>query len=203
LKLPGVALATIEAAFNKIIADQPGIVSDRLHDKCVCLHLDGIDLPLYFRFINDTVFVFDGLQQSVDATIQGTPLALAAVSFSGEANTRDMKIKGDLQVAQAFERLLKEIDIDLEEILSRYTGDAIAFQIGNAVRGFKKWGSESANAFADDLRDYLQIETGQLPLPDEVKQFNNSVDEVRAAVERLEMRVQRFESRLASHEATS
>ena len=203
MKLPAVALATIETAFNKIIADQPGIVSDKLDGQCVCLYLDGIDLPLYFRFVKDVVYVFDEWQQAADATIRGTPLALAAVSLSGEANTKDLKIDGDLQVAQAFEGLLQRIDIDWEEIISQYTGDAIAFQLGKAVRGFKKWGQVSANAFADDLRDYLQIETQQLPLPTEVEQFNNAVDEVRAAVERFEMRVQRFEIRLASREEAS
>jgi len=196
LRLPAVALATIETALNKIIADQPDIVSDKLNGRCVCLHLDGIDIPLYFRFVKDTVYLFDEWQQPADATIQGTPMALATVGLGGEAHTKDLKIDGDLQVAQAFESLLQQIDIDWEEILSQYTGDAVAFQIGNAVRGFKKWGKQSANAFADDLRDYLQIETRQLPLPAEVEQFNNAVDEVRAAVERLEMRVQRFETRI-------
>jgi len=196
LKLPSIVLASIETAFNKIIVDQPNIVSDKLDGKCVCLHLDGVNLPLYFHFTNSNVFLHDEYQQPVDATIQGTPLALAAVSLSGAANTRDMKIDGDLQVAQAFESLLKDIDIDWEEIISHYTGDAVAFQIGKLVRGFKQWGKQSSNAFADDLRDYLQIETRQLPLPIEVEQFNNSVDEVRAAVERFELRVQRIESRL-------
>jgi len=203
LRLPAVALATIETALNTIIADQPGIVSDKLDGRCVCLHLDGIGLPLYFRFVKDVVYVFDEWQQAADATIQGTPFALAAVSLSGEAHTKDLKIDGDLQVAQAFEGLLQRIDIDWEEIISQYTGDAIAFQIGNAVRGFKKWGKASANAFADDLRDYLQIETQQLPLPAEVEQFNNAVDEVRAAAERFEMRVQRLETRMTSNEAST
>ena len=197
MKLPAVALAAIESTFNKIIVDQPDIVSDKLNGKYVCLHLDGIGLALYFHFTNGSVFLLDGCQRPVDATIQGTPLALAAVSMSGSANTRDMKIDGNLQVVQAFERLLKEIDIDWEEIISHYTGDAIAFQLGKLARGFKKWGEQSRNAFADDLRDYLQIETRQLPLPTEVEQFNNSVDEVRAAVERFEMRLQRFESSLS------
>jgi ubiquinone biosynthesis protein UbiJ len=203
LNLPAVALAAIETMFNKIIMDQPDIVSDKLDNKCICLHLDGIGLPLYFHFTNNSVFLLDECQRPVDATIQGTPLALAAVSMSGSANTRDMKIDGDLQVVQAFERLLKEIDIDWEEIISHYTGDAIAFQVGKLARGFKKWGEQSRNAFADDLRDYLQIETRQLPLPAEVELFNNSVDEVRAAVERFEMRLQRFESNLSTREAST
>ena len=203
MKLPGVALASIETAFNKIIADQPEIVSDKLDNKCICLHLDGIELALFFRFVKTSVFVLDEWQQTADATIKGTPLALAAVGMSGGANTKDIKLEGDLQIAQAFEQLLSQIDIDWEESLSQYTGDAVAFQIGKLVKGFKSWGTQSANAFADDLRDYLQIETQHLPLPAEVDQFNNAVDETRAAVERFEMRVQRLASRLAAREEIS
>lgn len=203
MNLPGVALATIETAFNKIIADQPEIVSDKLDGKCVCLHLQGIELVLFFRFVKTSVFVLDEWQQAADATIQGTPLALAAVGLSGNANTKDIKLDGDLQIAHAFEQLLGQIDIDWEEIISQYTGDAIAFQVGQLVRGFKKWGGQSANAFADDLRDYLQIEAQYLPRPEEVEQFNNAVDETRAAVERFEMRVQRLASRLAAREEAS
>ena len=196
MKLPGIALATIETALNRIIADQPGIVSNRLHNKCVCLHLEGIDTSLYLRFTRQAVFVFNDWDNSPDATIKGTPMALAAAGLSDRATTQEIQLVGDLQVAQAFESLLKQIDIDWEELISRFTGDAIAYQLGNLTRGFINWGRQSSSAMADDLRDYLQIEARHLPLPQEVEQFNNAVDELRAAVERFEMRVQRLESRI-------
>ena len=201
MKLPGTMLAFIESAFNKILADQPGIIGDKLPGHCVCMKLDGLDLPIYFRFTNDAVFLFDEHEQPPDTTIQGTPMALLASSLSGEAHTRDLKIDGDLQIAQAFEKLLANIDIDWEEMISRYTGDAVAVKLGDFARTFRKWGRESTNAFAEDLRDYLQIETRQLPLPTEVERFNDEVDEVRAAVERFEMRVQRLQSRLDTQQA--
>ena len=198
MKLPGIALATIESTLNRIISDQPGIVSEHLHNRCICLYLDGIDTQLYLRFNDQAVYVFAESEAQPDATIKGTPIALATAGMNGQAHTENIQLEGDLQAAQAFEQLLKQIDIDWEEIISRYTGDAIAYQLGNIVRGLKHWGRQSTNAFADDLRDYLQIETRQLPLPQEVEQFNNTVDEVRAAVERFEMRVNRLASRLTA-----
>lgn len=201
MKPPGIALAAIETALNKIIADQPGIVSNRLYDKCVCLYLDGIDTTLYLRFTDQNVFVFSDWSKEPDATIRGTPVALAAAGVSNRATTQEIQLTGDLQVAQAFESLLKQIDIDWEELLSRLTGDAIAYQLGSLTRDFIKWGKQSSNAFADDLRDYLQIEARYLPMPDEVEQFNSEVDELRAAVERFEMRVQRLESRQSASQA--
>jgi ubiquinone biosynthesis protein UbiJ len=203
MKLPALALATIETALNKIIADQPDIVRPVLHNRCVCLHLDGIGVILFLRFTEQSVFVFDEWDQPADATIKGTPVALAAAGMSGRATTHDIQLEGDLQVAQAFENLLKQIDIDWEEMISHYTGDAIANHLGNLARGFMHWSRQSANAFADDLRDYLQIEARHLPLPREVEQFNNAVDDLRASVERFEMRVQKLESRRAAELADS
>lgn len=196
MKLPGVSLAFLETLLNRLIQDQPGIVSDTLDNQCVLLHLEGLDTRLYLRFSKQTVFVFDEWSTEPDAIIRGTPVALASAGVSGRANTQDIKLEGDLQTAQAFERLLKQIDIDWEEHLSRFTGDVIAHQVGNLFRDVNQWGKDSANAFADDLRDYLQIEASHLPLPDEVDNFNNAVDDLHAAVERLEMRVRRLESRV-------
>ncbi len=192
MKLPGVALATVETAFNRLITEQPGVVSDSLINRCVCIHLTGIDIQLYYRFLTDHVVVLDEYDTEPDATIKGTPVALASAGMGGSANTQDLQLSGDLQIAQAFEKLLKDIDPDWEEWLSRYTGDAIAFRIGETIRGFQQWGQQAANSFQEDLRDYLQIETEMLPVAREVDGFNRNVDEFRAAVERFEMRVDRF-----------
>ena len=125
MKLPGTMLAFIESAFNKIIADQPGIIGDKLPGHCVCMKLDGLDLPIYFRFTNDAVFLFDDHEQPPDTTIQGTPLALLASNLSGEAHTRDLKIDGDLQIAQG----RTEIQAQRAGGLRRH-GQVVAFRVG-------------------------------------------------------------------------
>lgn len=202
MKLPSVVLANIETAFNHLIADQPEIIDPSLNGKNVCLDLTGINIRLYFRFIASTVILMDSLDHDADAHIAGTPVALLSAGFTGRANSSDIQLSGDLQIARAFEKLLNDLDIDWEEMLSQYTGDAIAFQLGETVRGLQQWVRQSGNAFADDLRDYLQIETRQLPLPDEVDTFNRAVDDVRASVERFELRIKRLQDRLtASNDA--
>lgn len=196
MQLPSVALATIETAFNRLLAEQPGIVSTMLIRQCICIDLSGVDLQLYFRFMPDHLVVLGEYEGEPDATIKGTPVALAAAGMGGHANTRDLQLSGDLQVAQAFEKLLKDIDPDWEEWLSQHTGDAIAFRIGETVRGFQQWRQQAAQSFQEDLRDYLQIETDILPAADEVDRFNRDVDDFRAAVERFDLRVQRLSRHL-------
>lgn len=196
MRLSGVPLAWIEAAFNRLIAEQPDLIAPVLAGKCVCLKLVGVDLVLFFRFTSGRVILLDEYGQDADATISGTPLALAGAGCGGRADARDLRFDGDLQIAQAFGDLLQGIDPDWEEWLSRYTGDVIAFRIGEAARHFRQWGRQAGQAFAEDLRDYLQIETRQLPVRVEVDQFIHGVDELRADVERFEMRVQRLQRRV-------
>lgn len=193
MKLPGVVLATIETACNRLIAEQPDIVPGVLMGKSVCIDLSGIDIQLYYRFLPDHIVVLGEFDAEPDATISGTPTALVFAGLSGRGHTRDLQLTGDLQVAQAFEKFLKDIDPDWEEWLSHYTGDAIAFQAGETARSLQRWGQQATKAFQEDLRDYLQIEINMLPVAPEVDSFNRSVDEFRAAVERFEMRVHRLQ----------
>jgi len=203
MKLPGIALASLEAAFNHLIVEQPEIMAPALEGRRICIDLVGLDTQLYFHFVGPRVIVMDSMDNAVDATIRGTPVALASAGLSKQASARDIHLSGDLQLAQAFEALLKNIKIDWEEQLSRYTGDAIAFQAGQMARGLRQWGVQAADAFVDDLRDYLQMEARQLPMPGEVDRFNREVDDVRAAVERFELRVLRLQDRLADRAETT
>jgi len=115
-----------------------------------------------------------------EAWFEGQPLGVAVAAESEDIANEALRL----------------VDIDWEEITSQYTGDAIAFQLGKSARGLRRWGRNAAGALMDDLRDYLQIEGRQLPLPAEVDAFNRAVDEVRASTERFELRVQRLQSRL-------
>lgn len=196
MKLPGVILAGIETTFNRLLMEQPDLICPALDGRCICLNLTGVDLALFFRFTADHVILLDEFEQCADATISGTPLALASAG-SGN-NTRDLRFDGDLQAARAFGDLLQGIDPDWEEWLSHYTGDTIAFHIGETIRSCRQWGGQAKQALAEDLRDYLQAETRQLPVKDEVDQFVRSVDELRADVERFAMRVQRLHHRIGS-----
>ena len=198
MKLPGVVLAGIETAFSHLIAEQPGIISPALVGRCVCLKLTGIDLILFFRFTSDHVILLDEYEKDADAVISGTPLALVSAGSGKRTDTRDLQFDGDLQVARAFGDLLGDMDPDWEEWLSRYIGDDPAFRTGEAVRYLRRWGRRAGQAFAEDLRDYLQIETRWLPVRTEVDQLNRDIDELRAAVERFAMRVRRLQRRIGA-----
>jgi len=86
--------------------------------------------------------------------------------------------------------LLKRADLDWEELLSRYTGDVIAHQIGNLARSLTRWSKDAGARLGQDLAEYLLFESALLPPRLEVETFLDAVDQLRNDVDRLAARLQ-------------
>lgn len=127
-----------------------------------------------------------------DARVRGSLPALLALARTGRTGPeRDdgIEIAGDLELAQRFQRVLREIDVDWEEQLASVVGDIAAHRIGNAVRAARGWLRAAGDSLGRDAAEYLQEEQRALPHPQEVAQFLRDVDELRADVDRLEQRL--------------
>jgi ubiquinone biosynthesis protein UbiJ len=108
---------------------------------------------------------------------------------SHQANFADVSIEGDMELGQQIRTLLKNIDIDWEEYLSKLTGDTIAHKIGNTVRHLFQWGKQTKDNLRQDVSDYLIEESRQLPHRLEVEEFLEQVSATRDAVERLQAKL--------------
>jgi len=107
-----------------------------------------------------------------------------------------IEIKGDTHIASVMQNTLKEIEIDWEEIISKYTGDAVAYQLGKGARALHTFGDRLRDNMRQDLRDYLQDNVQVSVTQDEVDQFIKDVDVTRAQVDRLEARLNKLDNRL-------
>lgn len=134
-----------------------------------------------------------------DATVAGTPFALAAL-LGGRADGRlaasGATISGDAEVAQGFEKLLRHARPEFEEELARLVGDVPARQAARAARGFLAWGRTVADTFARNVGEYLQEEGRDVPARAEVEQFYGEVDRVREDADRAEARLRLLEARV-------
>ena len=131
-----------------------------------------------------------------DVLIRGTPLDLLVyMRSSGESRvavTGNMEIKGDLGLAQDFQRLLHRLEIDWEEQAARLVGDTLARKASNIARAGVDFLRQLKNKIEMDLSEYALYETEVLPDRDEVERFNNSVDVLRDDLERLKQRYYRI-----------
>jgi len=116
-----------------------------------------------------------------------------ARQLGGDDWANDMELRGDVAYAQRFHAILRALEFDWEEQLSRLVGDVAAHQIGNLARGALSWGSQAAESLSRATTDYLQEEARDLPAPAEVERFMEGVDKLRGDCDRLAARVARLE----------
>ena len=158
-------------------------------------------LTVYARIFERTVRLQNDAPPRVHATISGSPLALARLGGAGDRAgvlRGDVTLSGDMDVARALQKLLAAADIDLEEELSRHVGDVVAHQVGNAVRGLRRWGREALHRLELDSGEYLVEEQRLVPSRSEVTEFLDAVDTLRADLDRLEQRLQRVQASMTN-----
>lgn len=207
--LPVPLLAAVETAFNRYLALDPENAANlsRLQGKVIEIELRGMRRSLFLLPQTDSVMVLGDYEGDADATISGSPIALMAMHHPGNRSrslfSGEVEIRGDIGIGQALQRILDDMDIDWEEMLSRYTGDVVAHQLGNLVRGANGWLRRSAGVLEQDVGEYLQEEARSLPPRLEVRDFMDDVDAARSDVDRLDARVKRLEARLTQRGSAS
>ena len=205
--IPTPFLAAIETAINawlKLDGEALPRLTE-LNGKIIRFHVTGLELNLYFMPSASGIQVMgnyplnidhpdsDKESATIDATIHGSPLALIQLSTSKNTGATllesDVEIDGDMRVAEKFSEILREVDIDWEELLSKLVGDLFAFRTGEAVRSATDWLKDSAEAMQLNAGEYISEESGLSPADAEVREFIDDVDEVRMGIDRLEARI--------------
>ena len=159
-----------------------------------------IDLVLFFIPNQEGMQIKKAWSGPVDITMRGSPLAFAQFGLKQQGVDNQMFIdkrviiEGDAELAQDFQKLIRELDIDFEELVSRYVGDIAAHQIGRGARGFRVWTKDAVQSLRFNIQDYMVEESRLLAPSWRVEEFIEQADILRADVERLEQRVKRIRS---------
>ncbi len=200
MKLPAPFLSAVETAINAWLKldDEALPRFAELDGKIIRLHITGFDLNLYFFPSASGIQVLGNYPSEenggiVDSTIHGSPMALIRLGTSSNAGETmlksDVEIDGDMRVAEKFSAILKEVDIDWEELLSKLVGDIIAHQAGQVARGATSWFKETAEAMKLNTAEYISEESKLSPTDAEVRDHIDQVDDVHMGVDRLAARI--------------
>lgn len=188
--------ATIEAALNRYCAlDAENMQRFMAFEgRIIAIEVTGLSLTLYLFPSADGFLVLSDFDGDADATISGTPLALAKLAMSKDPRDllfdREILIAGDSRLANQFSRVLSQLDIDWEELLAKTVGDITAHKIGNTLRSIGGWIRRSTQSVCLDSGEYLQEEIRLSPSNAEIRRFIQRVDEVREASDRIAARIQ-------------
>ena len=149
----------IEKALNHLI-NVNNIDLKLIDNKIISLRVDEIDLGLFFLCLNSRIFVIERLQnKKTDVSIVMNKTSFLAM-FEGSTleellEAEDIEINGSVNTAQQLANLLASSSIDIEELISQYTGDIVAHKIGQAFRQFKEVSLSNDGSVIRNIKDEI------------------------------------------------
>ena len=193
-------LQPFEAVLNRNIAASATArqLCRQLDGKVLALHVTGTPVNIFLRGTGERMEVDTVNTGVATASLSGTPLSLLRLAGArADAALRggNVHIEGNAEVAQTFSELLKHARPDLEEELSRVIGDVAAHQAGNIARSALAFGRRAADTFAQNVAEFLQEESRDLPTRTEADEFLAGVDKLRDDVDRVAARIKLLEQR--------
>lgn len=197
MRLPPLFILAVERALNAALEDSaraPGLLA-ALAGHSAVLEIRDTAIRLFLLPEADRLRVTDALDEQPDVRICGSLSALARTALDHDGLPRGLDINGDAALAQQFQQLLREAELDWEDLLARKIGLVPAHEIGRLARAITRYGRHAADALAVSTAEYLREEIHLLPPRREVEAFLRAVDVLRDDTARLETRLRLLASR--------
>jgi len=191
-------LAFAEIGSNRLLALDEDVVKRcaTLQGKCIAIEITDLEITLYCHPGSWGIRLSQQAPKDVDATISGRLFALFDLALEDDkisASIRErVSINGDASVAQQMQKILTDIDIDWEEVLSQYTGDVLAFQIHSKAKQAGDWLRQSASSLMQTNSEYLREEARLTPTLPEFDRFQQQVTTIKHDVDRVEARLRQL-----------
>lgn len=192
--------SALETALNQYLAldEDVSLFLAPLAGKVIAITVNPFNETLYLCPTETTIQCLENFEGEVDTTLTGSLTAFGQMGLSSTPMrslfSGDVEITGDMSTGRKFQRLFENLDIDLEEKLSHFTGDILAHKIGNVFRSTENWSKESLETFKLNATEFLQEETRDLPAKTEADIFYRQVDELRMNYDRLEAHINRLQT---------
>ncbi|GMR06745.1 MAG: hypothetical protein BMS9Abin25_1366 [Gammaproteobacteria bacterium] len=167
-----------------------------LDGKVIALDFESTDFTLYMFPSLTGILLRNEWNGEIDVHMKGTPSELLKMGMANKAPVTpgkiNIKLEGDLHVGQQFKKILDDMQIDWEDLLSQHIGDIAAYHTSRFVRGIHERIRETIKTTAMNSSEYLRFEAEILPADWRVDEFIDDVDRIREDIDRMAMRVERL-----------
>jgi len=187
----------IVSSFNRYLDCDPERAQalENINDKILSITIKEANFTLIMQVQNARFFEAD-LSQQIDASIIVSMHVLSG-KMGGQDQNQLLKdgiieIQGDSHVASVFNKVMNEIEIDWQDVISKYTGDIVAHQIATGAKSVASVLRRLGDNLRLDVRDYLQDDLQIAVTESEVEHFVEQVDDLRARTDRLEARLNKY-----------
>ncbi|MGY4878502.1 ubiquinone biosynthesis accessory factor UbiJ [Vreelandella aquamarina] len=205
LLTPALLLAGCERTLNGLLARDPAAPGrlESLAGSRLLIRLEQPSLALLMVFHPagiDLLRAEDVDETSADAVVELSPDTLSEW-ISGRSVERLMfegklSVRGRIQLLEATQELLTDLDIDWEGELARWLGDAPAHSLAEGLRRAARWGLRARNELMADVSEYVFEEAKLLPGRQQRDVLRDHLSELEVSTDRLEARLNRLHRRL-------
>ncbi|MEP2650430.1 MAG: SCP2 sterol-binding domain-containing protein [Paraglaciecola sp.] len=193
----------IELGFNQLLnldTDSQARLA-KLNGKSLQVSVKELPFPLLFNFSEQVevgaVVESNEHNQAPDCLIELDLNTLPKLQDSSQLTQliqqKKLSLIGDIYIAQTFGDLIKELDIDWEEQLSKYTGDVVAHQTFSSAKSLLSQAKQELEKAATNIGDRMTQADAIAVKPIEMALFSDQVGDLRSDTERLLARLQRLE----------
>ncbi|HEX4870893.1 MAG TPA: SCP2 sterol-binding domain-containing protein [Nevskiaceae bacterium] len=195
---PPLLCAGLEIALNRTLALEPAVLAQcqRLSGRRIELCAETLGWTLSLEFHAAGVRVLPVAEGEPDVRLRGSPAELIGLGLRqlrGEPSLGGLRVEGDVELLQRFQRMLAEARLDPEEWLAPLIGDTPAHRLAQGLRGLFGWGRQSLSTLGLDTAEYLREETRDLARAADVEDWMQAVETLREDADRLEARLRRLE----------
>ncbi|OGT41815.1 MAG: hypothetical protein A3F13_07730 [Gammaproteobacteria bacterium RIFCSPHIGHO2_12_FULL_40_19] len=190
-------LPTLEIIINRALKCDPDALTKIASLKNQVIEVNCEDWNMIFYIIPDS----QGLQfhkkysGEVNTTIRGTLNHFLHIFVKG-ADTKTLfqypiDINGNTHNVEVLRDAFKNIDIDWEERLSHYLGDAIAHKVCFHFKKAKKMLEKSAENVVDQTKEFIHFEARNLVSNKQAEKLYADIATLRDDVDRIEARIKK------------
>jgi ubiquinone biosynthesis protein UbiJ len=164
----------------------------RFKGQVLLVHFKQVDRSLVFVFSQrvDVLAHYEGepdCRLSLDLSV--LPQLKQQDNISALIKQDKIELSGDIQLAQQFAQLLEDCKPDLEEWLSRITGDILAHTLFQGAKNITDWLKNQADKQQHHLAQAITQEWDIAPAPLEIAYFCDQVDATQQQAERLNQKI--------------
>lgn len=193
--LQAALLTSLEAAVNALLQSDPVTCKalERITGKVIRIEASDLQQSVYIIPFNAGVQLQGHIEGNTDTTLSGSSSRLLqlinsdnkAEYFFGNGIT----VSGDTSLANQFQQLLSEVQIDWEALLADCIGDLPAHQLSELTKSQFSFFKRLSNSFSENIHEYIQEEAQLLPTRPETEAFMAEVDHLKDRSERLAARI--------------
>jgi ubiquinone biosynthesis protein UbiJ len=170
-----------------------------LRGRRIRIEISGLSIRIGIESVGDSLRLERDPDAEFAAELIGSPVNLLALAAAGSTrllHSGAVQIRGDAELLERYQELLRALGPDFEEELARLVGDLPAHHLARVAFGMLRFGRRTVRTTVQNTFEYLAHESRDLVPRAEAEEFLTGVDRLREDVDRAAARLAALEARL-------